>query len=87
MSGIAQNCVNVRLNRNTLCSGAEVVPVQKLYRCNVNGVSMFNLSSSIPITVVVSISGHMNELSVLHGCNASILCVRFDLQVCLFSSF
>jgi len=24
--------------------------------------------------------GHMNELSVLHGCNASILCVRFDLQ-------
>ena len=28
MSRIARNSVNGRLNRNTFCSGAEVVPVQ-----------------------------------------------------------
>ena len=42
MSRIARNSVNGRLNRNTFCSGAEVVPVQ----CK-RGLTMRNNNAAI----------------------------------------
>ena len=53
MSRIARNSVNGRLNRNTFCSGAEVVPVQckrglKFYMEYISGAEKETHGAKLP---------------------------------------
>ena len=70
MSRIARNSVNGRLNRNTFCSGAEVVPVQCKRR--------LRLLSEIGMALIVHADYVGYSYRSWGSCDLTFLVVRID---------